>query len=574
MDEYQNNNEMNSENNMQDSQPESEATQETSNSPEAQDSTAQAENQAPVSGGTPFGGTPYSPPEKEEQPKPAASSQYTYSGTPYSGTPFGQAPVNGAYQSPVTPGQNGGYQQQPYSQAPQFGAQYYQQQPYQAPSKPPKKKRRGLRVFCVLLAIVVVFSGFGVGVSFATRKYINNKQNGEDTTNQYIAAGDDDSKTTVNSDGPSLDISETPTAATGATGTALTSKEIAAKAKASTVGVLVYSSQQLAGEGSGIIMNADASNKYTYVITCAHVISTSGITAAVQFEDGERYDAEIVGYDQRTDIGVLKFQKTGFPAAEFGDSDALSVGDTIYAMGNPGGVDFFGSFTKGMVSAIGRTIQSEIGYDMECIQHDAAISPGNSGGSLLNEYGQVIGINSAKISSTDYEGMGFAIPIKIAKNIVDSLIAYGYVPNRPKLGIKYLANNSSSLNSIYSMAVQLKGLPSGSLVIAQIDKDSNLINTDAKVGDLIIAANGKKLDKADVLLELIEKGKVGDTLTLTLCRIESGSGRYTVSDPFDVKIKLVEDMGSGADEEETTTQNFFSNGGNGNGNYSYNPFGW
>ncbi|MEI6579373.1 MAG: trypsin-like peptidase domain-containing protein, partial [Eubacteriales bacterium] len=225
-----------------------------------------------------------------------------------------------------------------------------------------------------------------------------------------------------------------------------------------------------------------------------------------------------------------------------------------------GGTEFFGSFTAGMVSAIDRPVDSGIGYTMQLIQHDAAINPGNSGGALVNSYGQVIGMNSLKIIDTNYEGMGFAIPITSAKSIVDNIIKYGYVPNRPKLGITYLAASSSQA---YSMIVQIKGLPSGSLYINDINPDSNLAKTKALAGDLIIAVNGKNLDTASVLLEVIDKAKVGDTLTLRLCRVSSN---YQTSE-FDVKVQLVEDKGNYSPTTPTTeaTTNPFD--------YFNNPFG-
>ena len=153
--------------------------------------------------------------------------------------------------------------------------------------------------------------------------------------------------------------------------------------------------------------------------------------------------------------------------------------------------------------------------------------------------------------------MGFAIPISSAKEIIDDLIAYGRVPNRPKLGISYYANSSSQQ---YNMIVQIKGLPAGSLIIADINADSDLVNTDAGVGDLIIAVNGKELTTADVLLEAIDNGKVGDTLTLTLCRISSN---YQTSE-FNVKVKLVEDTGNTAsvNEQTTSSDQFFNPFGN------------
>lgn len=165
----------------------------------------------------------------------------------------------------------------------------------------------------------------------------------------------------------------------------------------------------------------------------------------------------------------------------------------------------------------------------------------------------MIGINSSKIAE-GYEGIGFAIPINSAKEIVDKLIANGYVPGRPKLGVTYYA---ASQQSSYRMIVQLTDLPAGTLVIKSIGSDSDLVNTDAKAGDMIIAVNGKNLDNSNTLLELIEESKVGDTLTLTLCRIDNN---YKTS-KFDVKVKLVEDKGSSSSNEATessTTNTYFN----------------
>ena len=171
---------------------------------------------------------------------------------------------------------------------------------------------------------------------------------------------------------------------------------------------------------------------------------------------------------------------------------------------------------------------------MSCVQHDAAINPGNSGGALVNVYGQVIGINSSKIADAEYEGMGFAVPITVAKDVVDKIIANGYVPNRPKLGITYSAVTHSQT---YSMIVQMKGLPNGSVVIAGIDPSSSLAGTKVQVGDLITGVNGKKLDSSDILLDTIEKSKVGDEITLSICHINDD---YSLNQ-FDVKVKLIED---------------------------------
>ena len=317
---------------------------------------------------------------------------------------------------------------------------------------------------------------------------------------------------------------------------------VADKVRPSVVGVMTYKNGQLAGEGSGVLwMEKDG---YTYVITCAHVIDAKGVSFGVLLLSGKNYEATLVGADTRTDIGVVKIKATGLPLAEFGDSSTLKIGEPVYAIGNPGGSEYFGSFTDGIVSAIDRSVTAT--YKMTCIQHNAAINPGNSGGALINTAGQVIGINSSKIASTEYEGMGFAVPTVIAKPVAEALVQYSYVPNRPKLGIEYAPVSAYQL---YSMVVSIKGLPQGSLVIAGISSDSSLKNTEAEVGDLIIGVNGKDMTDSSVLLDLIETGAVGDTLTLKLCRIDN---RTYKTKTFDVTITLVEDKGTS--KEETTTQ--------------------
>ena len=319
---------------------------------------------------------------------------------------------------------------------------------------------------------------------------------------------------------------------------ALTLQQIYAKVIPSVVSI---TSQTSSGEvtGTGIIMTADG-----YIITNCHVIE-GGDTPQVLLQDDDSYQAAVIGSDETSDLAVLKVEADGLQAAEFGDSTTLKKGQTVYAIGNPGGSEFFGSFTKGMVSAIDRPISSESGYEMKCIQHTTPINSGNSGGALMNEYGQVIGINSSKIVSTGYEGMAFAIPISDAKQIIDDIIANGYVTDRPKLGISYAAAEKYQQ---YAMVVKLKNLPSGSLVIASINSDSSLANSKAKVGDLITAVDGEKLDTADVLLDKIENGKVGDKLKLELCRINSD---YSV-DTFTVEATLVEDKGNSSETETTT----------------------
>lgn len=402
-------------------------------------------------------------------------------------------------------------------------------------SSPSKHKKRGAIVFITAIVLCVALGVTGIVFSLTGG------------LKKGSANGSTNSSTVT--------INDTPTASTVGADGELTAAGVYDKVKESSVGVIVYTnsrSSSASGEGSGVIVGTDSTGNYTYIVTCAHVISGGG-TVRVQLFDETQYEAEIVGYDSKTDIGVLKIKASGLTAAELGDSDKVIVGENVYAIGNPGGTAFAGSFTNGMISALSRPVDSEIGYEMLCIQHTAAINPGNSGGALVNGYGQVIGINSSKIASTEYEGMGFAVPSQTVKEVFDEIVANGYVTNRPKLGITYTPVSSSQM---YSMIVSLKDLPAGSLIVQSISSDSSLSGTDVKQGDLITKVNGNALASAEDLPGLIEQSKVGDTLTLTICRIDSS---YNISE-FEVKATLVEDKGTTTDE--TTTQSS-----------SYNPFG-
>ena len=479
-------------------------------------------------------------PETNNYTNQANSSQpdsYSYGNsynqnTSYSNGGYG---YNNNYSQP----QQNGYSQQPPVEPYNFGRSSGNNVPpvnpnYQNAAPSGGGSSKGKKVAAIVIVIAVI-----VGIFAAVTAFLPDNSGAK--TETTTAAGTAENGETTVASSEQVQISTTQTAASPQ----LTAVEVAEKVRPSVVGVMTYEDGQLSGEGSGVAMSVDSTGKYTYIITCAHVISDKGVTFGILTLDGKSYEASMVAYDSRTDIGVLKVEATDIPLAEFGDSTALKVGETVYAIGNPGGSEYFGSITDGIVSAIDRSISST--YNMTCIQHNAAINPGNSGGALDNSAGQVIGINSSKIAATDFEGMGFAVPMSIVKPVVDNLIQYGYVPNRPKLGIEYASVSSYQL---YSMVVAIKGLPAGSLVIAGISNDSSLANTDAQVGDLIIAVNGQDMDSSDVLLDLINTGAVGDTLTLTLCRVENRTYKTTT---FDVTITLVEDRGT-TEEEETTVQ--------------------
>lgn len=486
--------------------------------------------------------------EEKDKTAPQFNASNTTPGTyqtqqpynPYYNQYSGNAPqqqYNGQYYGQQT---GYGYNQTPSGTQQQFsGYQNYtstateDKSPYLADSdgtKKPKKKNTGIIVLIVILALVIVAAIVGIVIALT----------GDSGTQDLPTAGVEE--TLVDPDAPSVEIGETPdsdSSGTTADGV-LSSEAIAEKLEASNVGIVLYTAMgQVANEGSGIVMTADG-----YIITCAHVISdaaSSGYTIKVFLDDSTEYDATVVGYDEQSDVGVIKASGvTNLTPAEFGDSDSLKVGETVYAIGNPGGMSFFGSFTQGVVSAIDRPISSEIGYTMNCIQHDAAINPGNSGGMLVNKYGQVVGINSSKISGNTYEGMSFAIPMSQAKDIVDSLIQYGYVKDRAKLGITYISADS---DYYYSMLVRVYGLPEGSIVIKSVSPTSDLINYDVQQEDLIVAVNGEALDSSDKLVETINGLKPGDEITLTIVRINPQTQQRN---QFDVTCRLIEDNTSTA----------------------------
>ncbi|MGN1117414.1 MAG: S1C family serine protease [Acutalibacteraceae bacterium] len=439
----------------------------------------------------------------------------------------------------------------------------YQQpsQGHEPPKKPTKGSSTGKKIVAVLLAVFVILGSVGIGISIGK---------GKSDASAGVNVTDTGAST---SDSATLAIQQTEAQTSNDVDTVSPGIQVAKKARGSVVGVVVYDANgTLYGEGSGVVMGLNDTKDKTYIITCAHVISDSEIkSCGIMLADGKVYPASIIGYDERTDIGVISVEETNLEAAVFGDSTALQVGETVYAIGNPGGSEFYGSMTSGIVSALDRSISST--YTMTVIQHNAAISPGNSGGALVNADGQVVGINSSKISATDYEGIGFAVPISVARPVVENLIKYGYVPDRPKLGISYASVTNYWR---YSAIVQSKGLPSGSVIIASISDDSAFNGTDVAVGDMITSVNGKELDSPDVLLDAIDKSKVGDSLKLGICRIERSSnvgGSYKINE-FDVTVTLVEDKGSSTDkdQEEETTQSFYDYYyGNGKGD-NYNNF--
>lgn len=421
---------------------------------------------------------------------------------------------NAQYPTNNTPAYTWNAQSAPQQNAPvqPNGQPVYYSVPVHQPQKQPKPKKHGSKFGLKLLAVVLccaITSAASLGVFVVMiQNGVINVQSSEASSNaaftiSRVVNGDTSSDTSASSDG---------------TVSAMSDQNIAAKLTPSVVCIQNYqvtqnygfmqtdtsdSSVSPASEGSGIIMSEDG-----YIITNAHVVE-GATSLKVMTSDGETYEAQLVGSDTVTDLAVVKIDATGLTAAEFGSSEDLRVADKVMAIGNPGGHELSSSVTIGYVSALNRAIANNTtGYTMEYIQTDAAINPGNSGGALINEYGQVVGINSAKISATGYEGLGFAIPIDTAQPIISDLIQYGYVKDRAVLGI--------SGQFIDSMTGRFYGLPQGEYV-AQLNS-SEAQASGLQVGDVITAIDGQQLDSESTLRSAILSKKPGDTVTLQVYR--------------------------------------------------------
>ena len=276
------------------------------------------------------------------------------------------------------------------------------------------------------------------------------------------------------------------------------------------------------GQGSGIIMSEDG-----YIITNAHVIEQANLAIKVRLKDGTEYSAKVVGSDVKSDIAVIKVDAKGLPAAQFGNSDEVSQGEQVVAIGSPAGLE--SSVTTGIVSGVDRMIRVEAtNISMSCIQIDAAINPGNSGGALVNMWGQVIGITSSKLDALEYDNIGFAIEMSAAQPIIEQLMENGAVIGRPRIGISFY--------EISDARAELEGTPAG-LQIAEISEDCDIANTDLKVGDYITDMNGTKVRSADDVYGIILKMSPGDEITANVTRVLETGKIYK----FEITFKLMAD---------------------------------
>lgn len=484
------------------------------------------------------GASPYTDPGASGQTGGNFNGWQSYQGAPNPGNPYPQQPPAGNYGGYPGNAPNGGFQnfggqQTPPQAAPQNPQEYrWSYEDYDKISqgnvgyKP--KNNTGLKVFAAVMTVVFLvtaaaFAGFIL--------YSRSRNGGDAALDNNISSSSSESRR----DGPQLSLENRPAADEEEyTDGVLSTEEIAAKVRPSVVGIQTYRTEypmQVYGTGSGIIMSEDG-----YIVTNAHVVSGATGGILVILDNNEEYEAEVVGIDEKTDVAVIKIDASNLTAAEFGNSDELVVGERIVAIGNPTGMNLAGSVTQGIVSGLKRLIsvtneETNETIEMEAIQVDAAINPGNSGGALINKYGQVVGINSSKMSSTQIEGIGFAIPISTAKPIVDDLIAYGYVRGRVLLGITYYPVS----DAVGAMSGYTPGL-----WVQSVREDMDAYAKGLRAGDIITQIDGQDVRDSATVKGILSAKKPGDSVKLTVVQ-QSISGKIKT---YTINVTLAEDKGS------------------------------
>lgn len=536
--------------------------------PETQEE--QAQNVQPQNGNTPYGDyifgnnnqntannaspTENVPPYQQNQnPNPnthAQPWQYGYGQYPYSGQnpqynqnnqQYGQYQNNTGYNQNVPPYQQNMYGQPPYGNNGTYNQQY---NPQMFAQYPQKKTKGGIIALIIVLCSLLTIGFIGMmvyGFSVDIKEDLNSDRSDSgnsfrlpnkdsttpfetlpDTSSQGKTHDESDYSDKVNKDYSGMKLESNPKDAK--TNNSYTAAKASEKVSDSVVGILCYSDDvpdqadttTASSQGSGIIFSQDG-----YVITNAHVIGNSKTAYAIRVvtSDGKVYKAGVVGYDSRTDIAVLKMDDAkGLTSATFGDSSQLEVGQDIIVVGNPGGLDYQNTTTKGVISALDRKLSTS--SLTKYIQTDAAINPGNSGGPLVNYYGQVVGITTSKIVSETYEGMGFAIPSQTVKNIVDTLVKNGYVEGRVKIGISGIAVTSDQASNY--------NIPQG-IYVQSIVSGGPCDGTSLEEGDIITEVDGETITSFADVYAILETHKPGDKIKVKYYSSSSGDGEVEIT---------------------------------------------
>ena len=398
--------------------------------------------------------------------------------------------------------------QQPYGSTAQnnvYGTAYntVNTNPYTAPPVKPKKEKKGMsKGFVAIMLIVCVLLSSGLGF-IGAMVYTNIKvADTEISTNGAMVIN-------------KVDIDEQTAQEITDKSTSQITEEVADTVVEITTEVMstnsFYGQYISQGAGSGVIISSDG-----YIVTNNHVIDgASSIT--VTLRDKTSYEATLVGKDSVVDVALLKIEATGLPAATFGDSDNLKVGDKAVAIGNPLG-QLGGTVTDGIISALDRDVVID-GETMNLLQTDTAINPGNSGGGLFDGQGALVGVVVAKSSGEEIEGLGFAIPINDVIDILDDLKEYGYVRGRVSMGVELI----DLTNSMYSMYYY--GTDEAGCYIYSVEYDSAAYKAGLQKGDRIVSIDGKKINSTADVESALDNKKVGDVIK---AEVQRGSKSATI----------------------------------------------
>lgn len=360
---------------------------------------------------------------------------------------------------------------------------------YENEIKHPKREKKTSKIGLVLLCTILGFTS-GLGGSIVGNKLLNvTGGSTNDIIYQSVVLSDED--------GNEVD--------------ALSVKDIVVNVKNSVVEIttsvtktsLFMGQYVTSGAGSGVIFSEEG-----LIVTNHHVINEAD-EISVRLSNGETHKATLIASDIQTDLAVIRINAENLQPAVLGSSDEMYVGDAVYAIGNPLG-SLGGTVTEGILSAKDREITIE-GQSMTLLQTSAAINPGNSGGGLFNNKGELIGVVNAKSSGSDIEGLGFAIPIDIAKTVVNDLVETGKVSGRITLGIGYYEINS--LTDAMKYGVNALGL-----LVSEVAPNSNASRAGIKVNDVIVEVDGKQVATTDDLRSALTKHKAGDTMKFVVLR--------------------------------------------------------
>ncbi len=353
-----------------------------------------------------------------------------------------------------------------------------------------KPMSKGLKVFCLCLAVVIALTattaaGYFMGRSSVSRGYTGSKVE--------------------------VDLAAKPTDTDPNT-----SAQVYEMLNESIVGIRVYNDGGSVSDASGVIYSEDG-----YIVTNDHIYSEIGAPKFKVFtHDGTEYDAVYVAGDTVSDLAVLKIENgKKFKVAEFGDSEQLVNGESVVAIGRPNDATDNSSITSGIISLTRRRVKTTSSYTASLIQTDSAINPGSSGGALVNMYGQVVGITSSKLAGVEYDAIGFAIPTKTMKRVVEQLISGGKVTDRAKLGITY--------TEINSVTAEIEQYSAVGLLVVSVSEDSDIYGKVGE-GDFITHVNGIEITNDDIVLDVIEDCKAGDTVSLTILFSDGSQADYDV----------------------------------------------